>query len=91
MDSIVYYAIEVALALLIVLLAPLVYRIIVGPTAADRLQAVETFTTLLIAIVVLLAVLQRSAWMIDIGIALAAFGFIGVLALARYLVEGRVF
>lgn len=91
MDSIVYYAIEVALALLIVLLAPLVYRIIVGPTPADRLQAVETFTTLLIAIVVLLAVLQRSAWMIDIGIALAAFGFIGVLALARYLVEGRVF
>lgn len=91
METLMYYAVEVALALLIFCLAPLMYRVIVGPTPADRLQALETFTTVLIAIVILLAVLQRAAWLIDIGIALAAFGFIAVLALARYLAEGRVF
>jgi len=39
----------------------------------------------------LLTLLQGSAMIIDVGIALAAFSFIATLAIARYLSEGRVF
>lgn len=82
---------EVGLVLLVFLLLPCVYRVFAGPSAADRLQAVDTITTLLIGIILLLALVQKSAWLVDIGIALAAFGFIATLAMARYLSEGRVF
>lgn len=91
MDSFVSLLPEIGLLLLVALLLPCVYRLFVGPSAADRLQAVDTITTLLIGIIILLALVQKSAWLVDIGIALAAFGFIATLALSRYLSEGRVF
>lgn len=91
MDTFVSLLPEIGLLLLVGLLLPCVYRLFAGPSAADRLQAVDTITTLLIGIIVLLALVQGAAWLVDIGIALAAFGFIATLALSRYLSEGRVF
>jgi multicomponent Na+:H+ antiporter subunit F len=91
MDTLVTLLPEIGLLLLVALLLPCVYRLFAGPSAADRLQAVDTITTLLIGIIVLLALVQGAAWLVDIGIALAAFGFIATLALSRYLSEGRVF
>lgn len=82
---------QIGLALMVILLLPCAYRVFTGPTAADRLQAVDTITTLLIGIIVLLALVQQASWLVDIGIALAAFGFIATLAISRYLAEGRVF
>jgi multisubunit Na+/H+ antiporter MnhF subunit len=84
-------AAQVALIVMIVLLVPTTYRVWVGPTPADRLQAVDTITTLLIGIIVLLGIVQGSALIIDVGIALAAFSFVGAIAIARYLCEGKVF
>ncbi len=91
MEFIVNIFAQLALVVLITLLLPAAYRVWVGPSPADRLQAVDTITTLLIGIIVLLALVQGSALMLDVGIALAAFSFIGTLAIARYLAEGRVF
>lgn len=91
MNGVVSLLPDIGLMLLVLLLFPCVYRVIVGPSAADRLQAVDTITTLLIGIIVLLTLVQQAAWLVDIGIALAAFGFIATLAIARYLSEGRVF
>lgn len=91
MSTGIEFVLEAGLTLLILLLLPCAYRVFIGPTPADRLQAVDTITTLLIGIIVVLALIQDSAWLVDIGIALAAFSFISTLALARYLSEGRVF
>lgn len=91
MNPTVFTFVQLALGILIVLLLPCAYRAAIGPTPADRLQAVETTTTLLIGIIILLMLLQGSALVIDVGIALAAFAFIATLAIARYLSEGRVF
>lgn len=84
-------AVQIALGVMILLLLPVAYRVIKGPTLADRLQATDLITTLLIGIIVLLALVQGSAFIIDVAIALAAFSFIGTIAIARYLSEGRVF
>lgn len=91
MSLISFYILEGALAVMVLLLLPCLYRVFVGPSPADRLQAVDTITTLLIGIIILLALIQQSSLILDIGIALAAFSFIATLALARYLSEGRVF
>ncbi len=82
---------QIALIVLIVLLAPCVWRMVRAQHAAERLQAIDLLTTLLIGIVVVLAVVEGVAFLVDIGIALAAFSFIGTLAVARYLSEGGLF
>ncbi len=91
MSEILQTGAQVALVAIIVLLLPTTYRVWVGPTPADRLQAVDTLTTLLIGIIVVLGIVQGSVLLIDIGIALAAFSFVGAIAIARYLSEGKVF
>lgn len=79
---------QLGLIVLVALLVPCAYQAWIGPSAADRLQIVDTMTTLLIGIIVVLALLQGIGMFIDIAIALAAFAFIGTLALARHISEG---
>jgi multicomponent Na+:H+ antiporter subunit F len=85
------WVIQGAVLVMTILMAVCSYRLWVGPTIPDRLQAIDAVTTLLICIVVLLAVLQNTGMFIDVAIALAAFAFIGTLGMARYIAEGKVF
>jgi multisubunit Na+/H+ antiporter MnhF subunit len=91
MSEVLQGAAQFALIVMIILLLPTTYRVWIGPSPADRLQAVDTLTTLLIGIIVLLGIAQGSTLIIDVGIALAAFSFVGTIAIARYLYEGKVF
>ena len=89
--GIVAVGVQLARVVLVALMLPCSYRVWVGPTPADRLQALELLFTLLIGLIVVLAIVLDAAVYIDLGIALAAFAFIGTLAIARYISEGRVF
>ncbi len=91
MSNFVHIGVQAALVVLVILIIPCAYRAWIGPTATDRLQAIDTITTLLIGIIIVLAVLRNTVMFIDVAIALAAFSFIGTVALARYIAEGRVF
>ena len=91
MSSLVQIGLQGALVVLVLLIVPCAYRVWVGPTPADRLQAIDTITTLLIGIIIVLALMQGIGMFMDVAIALAAFAFIGTLALARYISEGKVF
>jgi len=81
------------LSLVVLALLSLVifYRIWQVRTAADRLLAVDVFTSLLINVCIVVALLEGSDNVIDVGIILAALSFAGTLAIARYLAEGKVF
>lgn len=91
MNPILQLSVQAALLVLVALIFPCAYRVWTGPSAADRLQAIDTITTLLIGIIIVLALLRDTVMFIDIAIALAAFAFIGTIALARYISEGKAF
>lgn len=91
MNPLIQVIIQIALIIMIGLLIPATYRVVIGPTPSDRLQAIDTITTLLIGIIVLLGLVQGSSLVIDVGIALAALSFVGTLAVARYISDGKVF
>lgn len=91
MSEMVQNAAQIALIILIALLLPCAYRVFKGPRPAERLQALDLITVLLIGIVILLAVVQESAFVVDVALALAAFGFVSTLAIARYVASGKVF
>jgi multicomponent Na+:H+ antiporter subunit F len=66
------------------------YRILRGPTAADRSVATDILGIVVIGVCAILAIFTGKNWYLDIAIAWALQSFIGVLALAKYL-EGRDF
>ncbi len=83
--------IQGSLLILVGLLVVCAWRVIVGPSPADRLQGVDTSTSVLLGIIVLLSLIQGNSNLLDVALALAAFGFVGTVAIARYLSEGRMF
>ena len=91
MSTLIQWSAQTALVILMLSIVPCAYRAWVGPSPADRLQAIDTITTLMIGIIIVLAVQRDTMMYIDVALALAAFGFIGTLALSRYIAEGKVF
>jgi len=61
------------------------YRIIRGPSIADRMVGLDIFGILVVGICVILALLTQKAYLLDIGIAWIILSFIGTLTLAKYL------
>jgi multicomponent Na+:H+ antiporter subunit F len=86
--SIVFQA---ALVLHTVLIMVVAWRIWRGKTIVDRLIGVELMTTLLMAILVLLGLIDRNPIYLNIAIALAALGFVTTIALAKYLADEQLF
>lgn len=66
------------------------YRVMRGPTAPDRVVAIDILGILIVGFCALLSIATGRDWYIDIGIAWALQSFIGIMALAKYL-EGRDF
>ena len=66
------------------------FRLLRGPTAADRAVSVDTMGILIVGFCAILSIPTQRSWYIDIAIAWALQSFIGALALAKYL-EGRGF
>lgn len=66
------------------------YRIFKGPTAADRIVAVDILGILIVGFCAILTISTGRSWYIDIAIAWALQAFICMLAFAKYL-EGKGF
>lgn len=64
------------------------YRIVAGPTPADRIVGVDIFGILIIGACALMAAITLKSFFIDIGMAWALQSFVGSIALAKFL-EGR--
>ena len=82
---------QAALAALVLMLLPCAWRAFKGPSIADRLQAIDAITVLLIAIIIVLTVLSGVGLFVDVALGLAAFGFVATVGAARFLAEGKVF
>jgi len=67
------------------------YRIIVGPRAADRAVAFDTFSAVVVGMICLLCILWDSTLYFDAVWILTLVGFLGTAAIAKYLARGRVF
>lgn len=63
-------------------------RMLKGPTMADRVIALDTFTVISISLIVLIACLAGRVIFLDVGMVYAILSFIGVVAVARYIEGG---
>ena len=65
-----------------------IIRMVKGPTAADRAIAVDTATTVVVALLVLLGFVFDRYIYIDVALVYSIVSFIGLIAIARYLEKG---
>ncbi len=65
-------------------------RAALGPTAADRMVAIDTLATNVLGMSVVVFAMTGLDYMMNVAIALALLGFVGTLALAKHI-EGRTF
>jgi multisubunit Na+/H+ antiporter MnhF subunit len=80
-----------ALVIHIGLLAACVGRVWRGQTPIDRLIAADVLGLLMLAVVVLISLITGESLYIDVALGMAAVGFIGTMALARYIADQQVF
>jgi len=60
-------------------------RVIIGPTSEDRMIGLNLVSAQVTAILVLIAVEFNRSIYLDVALVYAILGFIGMLAIARYL------
>ena len=65
------------------------YRIVSGPSVADRVVAMDLLTTCVMAIPLVFGIADTRRDHIDLVVALGVLGFFGTIALAKYLRGGR--
>ena len=63
-------------------------RMLMGPTASDRAVAVDTITTTVVALLVLLGFIFQRYIYLDVSLVYSALSFVGLVALARFLERG---
>jgi len=79
---------EIILGIVIAALLLSFIRFLKGPTAGDRVVALDTMTTTFVSVLVLLGFIYQRFIYIDVSLVYAVLGFIGVLIIARYLEGG---
>lgn len=91
MSTLLAVVLYLALAIHIVLAAVVLWRVWRGENIVDRLIGADLATVLTLAALVLLALINRDGIYIDVALALAALGFIGSIALAKYIADEQMF
>jgi multisubunit Na+/H+ antiporter MnhF subunit len=91
LQQILAVVLNIALAIHIALIAMSVYRLWRGENLVDRLIGADLVTTLMLAVLVLIALIELNALYIDVALGLAALGFVGAIALAKYVADERIF
>lgn len=81
------WATLIALVMLGLALLISVIRIIIGPTLADRVLALDLMTVIAMGFVGTIAIRTGLTLYLDIAIALALLGFLATVALARYILS----
>jgi multicomponent K+:H+ antiporter subunit F len=75
----------IALSILLCLL-----RLVRGPEVADRILALDTLYINAVALFMLLGIRMASTTYFEAALLIALMGFVGTVALARYLARGDV-
>lgn len=91
MTNILLAALYISLLIHMFLIAIAVWRVWRGENVVDRLMGTELLTTLFTAVLIIIALIFRESIYIDVALGLAALGFIGTVALAKYLADEQMF
>lgn len=83
-------AINIAFASIGIAILLCVWRLVKGPDLPDRILALDTLYINAVALLILFGIRTDSAIYFEAALLIALMGFVGTVALARYLARGDV-
>ncbi len=90
MTPILFWALKLALLLLAVAMTCAVARLVVGPTAQDRVMALDCLYINGMLMMLVLGIIYTSNVYFEAAMLIALFGFVSSTALAKFLLRGEV-
>lgn len=91
MEAVLEGVLYLALLVHVGMTAVVLWRVWRGENVVDRLAGVDLLGTLTLSVLVILALIERDSIYVDVALGVAALGFIGTIALARYVAEEQIF
>ena len=90
MSTLLFAAIVFTLACYVLAMALSLVRLLRGPTAQDRVLAMDLICTIAMPVLMVLAIRYRSSMYFEAALLIAIFGFISSAAMAKFLLRGEV-
>ena len=86
-DTILEYAVTLALATLCLAFFVTLYRIIKGPTLPDRILGLDMLVAIAIGFIAVIGIKTGYTLYVDVAIALGLVGFLATVAFARFVLS----
>ena len=90
MTPVLFWALKLALMLLAVAMLCAMYRLLAGPTAQDRITALDCLYINGMLMMLVLGINYASSVYFEAAMMVALFGFVGSTSLAKFLLRGDV-
>jgi len=90
MTPVLFWALRLALFLLAIAMLCAMGRLLAGPTAQDRITALDCLYINGMLTMLVLGINYASAVYFEAAMMIALFGFVGSTALAKFLLRGEV-
>ncbi len=84
------FSLSIAFALVAAAFAMSFHRLLAGPSAPDRILALDTLYINAIALLVLLGIALASPLYFEAALLIALMGFVGTVALCKFLLRGDI-
>ncbi|MEK4230456.1 Na(+)/H(+) antiporter subunit F1 [Solibacillus sp. FSL H8-0538] len=67
-----------------------IYRLVVGPSASDRVVALDALGISLISLIALFSIMVDTSYFLEIILLLAILSFIGTVAFSKFIEKGDI-
>jgi multicomponent K+:H+ antiporter subunit F len=84
------FILPVAFSMVTVALILNLYRLLIGPSASDRILALDTLYINSIAILIIFSLYLGNVLYFEAALLIAVMGFVGTVALSKYLLRGDI-
>ena len=86
-QDIMYGALVAAFLILALAQVMATVRLVIGPSSADRILALDTMFVNAIGLIVLLGIWQGTRLYFEVSLIIAMFGFVSTVAYARFILR----
>jgi len=90
MNALLGFAVDFALFCFVLAMLFALLRLLRGPAAQDRVLALDTLYMNGMLLLIVLGIRSVSSIYFDVALLIAMFGFVGTVALAKFLLRGEV-
>ena len=84
------YFITGSIILITLAMILIIYRLVKGPNASDRVIALDTIGVCLISLVGLFSIIVETSFFLEIILLLAILSFIGTIAFSKFIEKGDI-